>query len=53
MNASTTSCPRAARDTPETILKGYPFLGPDDIRTCPVYANRLVSHERAERCCKL
>jgi uncharacterized protein (DUF433 family) len=38
----------AAGDTPETILSGYPFLEPDDIRACLVYANRLVSHERVE-----
>ena len=38
----------AAGDTAETILSGYPFLEPDDIRACLVYANRLVSHERVE-----
>jgi uncharacterized protein (DUF433 family) len=38
----------AAGDTPETILQGYPFLEPEDIRACLVYANRLVSHERVE-----
>jgi uncharacterized protein (DUF433 family) len=38
----------AAGDTPETILEGYPFLEPEDIRACLVYANRLVSHERIE-----
>jgi uncharacterized protein (DUF433 family) len=38
----------AAGDTSETILSGYPFLEPDDIRACLVYANRLVSHERVE-----
>jgi uncharacterized protein (DUF433 family) len=38
----------AAGDTPEVILQGYPFLEPEDIRACLVYANRLVSHERVE-----
>jgi uncharacterized protein (DUF433 family) len=38
----------AAGNTPETILSGYPFLEPDDIRACLVYANKLVSHERVE-----
>lgn len=38
----------AAGDTPESILQGYPFLEPEDIRACLVYANRLVSHERVE-----
>lgn len=38
----------AAGDTPETILKGYSWLEPDDIRACLVYARRLVGHERIE-----
>jgi uncharacterized protein (DUF433 family) len=38
----------AAGDTPETILKGYPWLEPDDIRACLVYARRVVGHERVE-----
>lgn len=38
----------AAGDTPETILHGYPFLEPEDIRACLIYANRLVGHERVE-----
>ncbi len=36
----------AAGDTPETILSGYPWLGPEDVRACLVYARRLVGHER-------
>jgi len=36
----------AAGDTPETILTGYPWLEPEDIRACLVYARRLVGHER-------
>lgn len=38
----------AAGDAPETILAGYPWLEPEDIRACLVYANRLVSHEHVE-----
>jgi len=38
----------AAGDTPETILAGYVWLEPEDIRTCLVYAHRLVAHERVE-----
>ena len=29
----------AAGDAPETILAGYPWLEPEDIRACLVYAN--------------
>ena len=38
----------AAGDMPETILEGYSWLEPEDIRACLIYANRLVSHERVE-----
>jgi uncharacterized protein (DUF433 family) len=38
----------AAGDAPETILEGYPWLEPDDIQACLVYARRLVGHERIE-----
>ena len=38
----------AAEDTPETILKGYPWLEMEDIKACLVYARRLVGHERVE-----
>ena len=38
----------AAGDTPETILSGYPFLEPEDIRACLVYASLLVARERVE-----
>jgi uncharacterized protein (DUF433 family) len=36
----------AAGDTPETILEGYPWLEPEDIRACLAYALRVVGHER-------
>jgi len=38
----------AAGDTPETILAGYPWLEPEDIRACLAYASRLARHERIE-----
>jgi len=38
----------AAGDSPETILAGYPWLEPEDIQACLVYARRLVGHERVE-----
>ena len=38
----------AAGDAPEIILEGYPWLEPEDIQACLVYARRLVSHERVE-----
>ena len=38
----------AAGDTPETILRGYPWLEREDIQACLAYAHRLVGHERIE-----
>jgi uncharacterized protein (DUF433 family) len=38
----------AAGDTPETILSGYPWLEPEDIQACLIYAHCLVQHERIE-----
>lgn len=38
----------AAGDSPETILRGYPWLEQDDIRACLAYARRIVAHERIE-----
>ena len=38
----------AAGDVPETILEGHPWLEPEDIQACLVYARRLVGHERVE-----
>lgn len=38
----------AAGDSPEDILKAYPWMEPDDIRACLAYARRLVGHERVE-----
>lgn len=38
----------AAGDTPEIVLAGYPWLEPEDIQACLVYAHKLVSRERIE-----
>ena len=38
----------AAGDTPQTLLEGYPWLEPEDIQACLVYARRMVGHERIE-----
>ena len=38
----------AAGDMIETILEGYPWLEPEDIQACLVYARKLVGHERIE-----
>ncbi len=38
----------AAGDSIETILEGYPWLEPEDIQACLVYAHRVVGHERIE-----
>jgi len=38
----------AAGDTPDTILQGYDWLEPEDIRACLLYARRVVGHERVE-----
>jgi uncharacterized protein (DUF433 family) len=38
----------AAGDTPDTILQGYAWLEPEDIRACLAYARRVVGHERVE-----
>ena len=36
----------ASGDTPERILNELPFLEPDDIRACLIYAHRTESGER-------
>lgn len=38
----------AAGDTIETILEGYPWLEPEDVQACLLYAYKLVAHERIE-----
>jgi uncharacterized protein (DUF433 family) len=38
----------AVGDRPETILTGYPWLEPEDIQACLVYARRVIGRERIE-----
>ena len=38
----------AAGDTPDTLLAAYPWLEPDDIRACLLYARKVVGEERIE-----
>jgi uncharacterized protein (DUF433 family) len=38
----------AAGDTPELIVEAYPWLEPQDIQACLVYARRVVGNERVE-----
>jgi uncharacterized protein (DUF433 family) len=38
----------AAGDSAADILNAYPFLEPDDIRACILYAYKLVAHERID-----
>ena len=35
----------AAGDSEETILREYPFLEPEDIRACLLYAHRSIAGE--------
>ncbi|MEO5333522.1 MAG: DUF433 domain-containing protein [Magnetococcus sp. YQC-5] len=35
-------------DSPETIIDGYPWLEPQDIRACLAYAHKIIQHERIE-----
>ena len=36
----------AAGDTIETILEGYPWLEPEDVRACLAYARDMLRTER-------
>ena len=38
----------AVGDTVETLLEGHPWLEPEDIQACLVYAYRMVAGERVE-----
>ncbi|MCC7417379.1 MAG: DUF433 domain-containing protein [Acidobacteria bacterium] len=38
----------AAGDSTGDLLHEYPWLEPDDVSACLVYARRLVGHERVE-----
>ena len=35
----------AAGDSPETILSGYPWLEPEDIQACLIYARKVIGRE--------
>jgi uncharacterized protein (DUF433 family) len=38
----------AAGDSTADLLVAYPFLEPDDVRACILYAYKLVAHERID-----
>lgn len=38
----------AAGDSAADVLAAYPFLEPDDLRACMLYAYKLVAHERID-----
>ena len=38
----------AAGDSPEEILRGYPWVECEDILACLAYARRVIAHERVE-----
>ena len=38
----------AAGDTPDELLREYPWLELDDVRACLAYARRVVGHERVQ-----
>lgn len=38
----------AAGDTTETMLAAYPWLEPEDIQACLLYARKVVGQERIE-----
>ena len=38
----------AAGDTPDALVREYPWLELDDVRACLAYARRLVGHERVQ-----
>jgi uncharacterized protein (DUF433 family) len=42
----------AAGDTAETLLEGYPWLEPEDIRACLLYDRRYIGHERIDMNCR-
>ena len=38
----------AAGDSADTILSGYPWLDPEDIHACLLYARKIIGCERIE-----
>lgn len=38
----------AAGDSAQDVVAAYPFLEPDDVRACVLYAYKVVAHERVD-----
>jgi uncharacterized protein (DUF433 family) len=38
----------AAGDSADTLLEGYPWMEPEDIQACLLYARKVIGHERVE-----
>ena len=38
----------AAGDSPDMVLQGFPWMTPEDIQACLLYARKMVGHERIE-----
>lgn len=38
----------AAGDSAQDLIAAYPFLEPDDVRACMLYAYKIVAHERVD-----
>jgi len=38
----------AAGDSTDTLLEGYPWMEPEDIQACLLYARKVIGHERVE-----
>ena len=38
----------AAGDSAQDLIAAYPFLEPDDVRACILYAYKIVAHERVD-----
>lgn len=38
----------AAGDSSRDVIAAYPFLEPEDIRACLLYAYKIVAHERVD-----
>lgn len=38
----------AAGDSAQDVIAAYPFLEPDDVRACVLYAYKVVAHERVD-----
>jgi uncharacterized protein (DUF433 family) len=38
----------AAGDSADTLLEGYPWMEPEDLQACLLYARKVIGHERVE-----